>query len=51
MNGEIKMNKKQSAYWYHYDNRGNMNNDYPYNQYDNEEEEKIKEENEKKESN
>ena len=45
------MNKKQSACWYHYDNRGNMNNDYPYNQYDNEEEEKIKEENEKKESN
>ena len=30
---------EDNYYWYHYDNRINMNNDYPYNQYDEEEEE------------
>ena len=33
----MKMNKNDKWYWYHYDNRGKMNNDYPYNQYDEEE--------------
>ena len=25
---------EDNYYWYHYDNRINMNNDYPYNQYE-----------------
>ena len=37
MIGDMKMNKNDKWYWYHYDNRGKMNNDYPYNQYDEEE--------------
>ena len=31
-----KIKKDNKHYWYHYDNRKNMNNDYPYNQYDDE---------------
>ena len=31
------MTKNNKWYWYHYDNRGKINNDYPYNQYDEEE--------------
>ena len=28
---------EDNYYWYHYDNRINMNNDYPYNQYEDKE--------------
>ena len=31
-----KTKKNNKHYWCHYDNRKNMNNDYPYNQYDDE---------------
>ena len=36
------MSNNDKWYWYHYDNRKNMNNDYPYNQYEDEDKEDKK---------